>query len=238
VEDFMTCRHVWLCLLFAAGTIACSSDEKRVSEDLVASHSTTSNVVRAKADPEGGIGGQTAQTPPPSAKQAPARPVPSDPAAIQEFNDRIAAYAKLRKKVENDVPDLNETKDATKIVAHREALAVGLRLARKDARQGDLFTPAAARQVRRFIDADFDRRSDAAADAVLEEVPEKGRIRVNEPYPEGAPLATMPPDILARLPVLPDEVEYRFLGRHLILRDVGANLILDFVYNVLPADGT
>jgi hypothetical protein len=73
---------------------------------------------------------------------------------------------------------------------------------------------------------------------VLEEVPEKLRIRINDPYPEGAPLATMPPEILLRLPVLPEELEYRFLGRHLILRDVDANVILDFVYNVVPADKT
>ena len=48
----------------------------------------------------------------------------------------------------------------------------------------------------------------------------------------------MPPKLLLRLPRLPEEVEYRFLGRHLILRDVGANVIVDFIYNVLPLDKT
>jgi hypothetical protein len=174
--------------------------------------------------------------PPKLAPTPPVAPAAADPTAIQEFNDRVKAYMELRRKVAGDVPDLNSTKDTAKIVAHKQSLSVNLRTARKNAKQGDIFTPAAARQFRRFVNADLDRRTDATADAILAEVPEKLRLRVNESYPEGAPLATMPPDMLTQLPVLPEEVEYRLLGRHLILRDVGANLILDFVYNVIPAD--
>ena len=110
--------------------------------------------------------------------------------------------------------------------------------ARQDAKPGDIFTPAAAKQFRRIISADLNKRSDADAEAVVEEIPDKLRLRVNEAYPDGAPLATMPPKLLLRLPRLPEEVEYRFLGRHLILRDVGANVIVDFIYNVLPPDKT
>ena len=32
----------------------------------------------------------------------------------------------------------------------------------------------------------------------------------NAPYPEGAPLSTVPPDLLAKLPKLPEPLEYRF----------------------------
>jgi hypothetical protein len=39
---------------------------------------------------------------------------------------------------------------------------------------------------------------------------------------------------LLRLPQLPKEVEYRFVGRDLILRDVAANLIVDFLPNAVP----
>jgi hypothetical protein len=38
----------------------------------------------------------------------------------------------------------------------------------------------------------------------------------------------MPPLLLAELPPLPEEVEYRFVGSDLILRDVQASLIVDF----------
>ena len=33
------------------------------------------------------------------------------------------------------------------------------------------------------------------------------------------PLSTVPPNILVALPRLPDDIQYRFLGRHLILLD-------------------
>jgi hypothetical protein len=42
---------------------------------------------------------------------------------------------------------------------------------------------------------------------------------VNAIYPEKAALATVPPLILVNLPRLPDGLEYRFMGRDLILRD-------------------
>jgi hypothetical protein len=38
-----------------------------------------------------------------------------------------------------------------------------------------------------------------------------------------------------KLPTLPPELEYRFLGRHLILRDIKGNLIVDFIDNIVPA---
>ena len=58
---------------------------------------------------------------------------------------------------------------------------------------------------------------------------------INEPYPTTLPLATVPPTLLMKLPTLPPELEYRFLGRHLILRDIKANLIVDYIPDVVPA---
>jgi hypothetical protein len=51
--------------------------------------------------------------------------------------------------------------------------------------------------------------------------------KINGSYPEEKPLSTVPPNILAVLPRLPDDIQYRFLGRHLILLDTRANVILD-----------
>ena len=51
----------------------------------------------------------------------------------------------------------------------------------------------------------------------------------NAPYPEGAPLSTVPPDLLAKLPKLPEPLEYRFVGGHLILHDSDASLVVDFL---------
>ena len=61
------------------------------------------------------------------------------------------------------------------------------------------------------------------------------KIEVNAVYPKNAPLSTVPPTVLLRLPRLPKDIEYRFVGRTLILRDVQANMILDFMPEVAPA---
>ena len=60
-------------------------------------------------------------------------------------------------------------------------------------------------------------------------------IRVNADYPLRAPVSTVPASVLLVLPVLPDDVlEYRFVGRDLILRDTEANLIVDYILGAAP----
>ncbi|MGH7553258.1 MAG: hypothetical protein ACREMQ_09575, partial [Longimicrobiales bacterium] len=60
-------------------------------------------------------------------------------------------------------------------------------------------------------------------------------LRVNATWPASEPLTTMPANILANLPQLPMDVEYRISNkRHLVLRDVDANIIVDFIYNAVP----
>jgi hypothetical protein len=56
---------------------------------------------------------------------------------------------------------------------------------------------------------------------------------VNAKYPPNAPLSTMPPTVLLNLPKLPQGLEYRFVGKHLILFDSKANLIVDILRNAI-----
>ena len=60
-------------------------------------------------------------------------------------------------------------------------------------------------------------------------------IKVNAEYPKNAPLSTVPPTLLEKLPKLPSELEYRFVGRTLILRDREANMIVDYLKEAVPA---
>ncbi|HLY20154.1 MAG TPA: hypothetical protein VKR61_23160, partial [Bryobacteraceae bacterium] len=60
-------------------------------------------------------------------------------------------------------------------------------------------------------------------------------LRVDRSYPEGVPLQSTPPTILLNLPKLPSELEYRVVGRALVLLDVEANLIVDYIPDALPA---
>jgi hypothetical protein len=60
------------------------------------------------------------------------------------------------------------------------------------------------------------------------------RLAVNAVYPKSAPLSLMPPSVLLKLPRLPESLEYRFIGRTLILRDTVANIIVDYATEVAP----
>ena len=44
---------------------------------------------------------------------------------------------------------------------------------------------------------------------------------------------TFPPLLLQALPRLPDDLEYRFMGRDLIIRDGRTNLIVDYLSDVM-----
>src|SRR5262249_52216016 len=112
-------------------------------------------------------------------------------------------------------------------------LASRLRDRRARAKVGDVFGDTTD-VIRKVIIEDSKERSFRDAYAAMEEVPVKAPPALNADYPENAPLATVPPLILARLPELPDGLEYRFMGRDLILRDTKANTIADIVREAVP----
>jgi hypothetical protein len=58
-------------------------------------------------------------------------------------------------------------------------------------------------------------------------------LKVNATYPPDTPLPTTPPQVLMNLPKLPEQLEYRIVGKNLIIRDVEANIIVDFVPNAI-----
>ena len=67
-----------------------------------------------------------------------------------------------------------------------------------------------------------------------EERTSKVTVEVNGVYRADAPLSMVPPALLARLPVLPAPLEYRFVGRDLILFDSSARLMVDVIENAVP----
>jgi hypothetical protein len=156
--------------------------------------------------------------------------------AMARFSERVTAYLALQKKVEGRLPTQKQTNDTERIKAHIASLAEGMRLARADAKAGDVFN-GAADQFRQTIREDAKNRSVRDALATMREVPTKTAPRVNADYPETAALATVPALILKRLQQLPEGIEYRFMGRDLILRDTRANLIVDVLPGAVPTIG-
>jgi hypothetical protein len=156
--------------------------------------------------------------------------------AMSHFSERVKTYLSLQKKVEGKLPAQKETNDPERIKAHIASLANGIRAARADAKPGDIFD-GVSEQFRQIFREDARERSVRDAFAAMQEVPKNTAPKVNADYPETAALATVPPLILKRLQLLPDGVEYRFMGRELILRDTKANIIVDFLHDAVPTVG-
>ena len=70
--------------------------------------------------------------------------------------------------------------------------------------------------------------------SIMDENPGIPALAVNERYPDAVPLSTIPPQVLQGLPKLPEEMEFRFIGNDLILMDVHAHIIADFIRNAFP----
>ena len=155
-------------------------------------------------------------------------------AALVDFQNRLQKYLQLRAQLADKLKPLSPTASAADLAARQESLAAALRDVRKDARHGDLVSPVVAEQIRKGVDAYFRGKDASTRRAVFEEVPENLRPAINRTVPDGAALATVPPVLLNGLPRLPEGLQYRFVGRHIVLVDADTRLRMDYVQNALP----
>lgn len=157
-------------------------------------------------------------------------------AAIAAYQQRVEDYLILRRKTADELPPMEETTDPVQIMARERALGAAIARARAGAEPGDLFGAELRDFFIRAIRSNWKHRSGEDRRAILRDLPRLPAIEVNEPYPTSQPLATFPPAMLRELPPLPDDLEYRLYGDHLIIRDAEANLVVDVLPNVLPGE--
>lgn len=161
-----------------------------------------------------------------------------DAGLVAAFTERVQAYDKLRKDVAKDSPPLKETTNPAEIANAEKALAAKIRVARAKAQRGDIFTPATEAMFRRLIRPPMVTGPDAKENKAIvkEDAPKPGEVpfKINGEYPKEAPQSTVPPDVLTALPPLPEELQYRIVGKHLILLCVRGNLIVDYMLNAIP----
>ena len=164
-------------------------------------------------------------------------PVPANRGAeiIQDFDQRIGDYVKLHKTVQSEVHRLKPTKSPEAIEQYEHRMARGIRAARRGSGQGDIFTPEITAEFRRLIELTMHGpQAGAIRESLRHAEPLASRaLRVNSAYPAATPLQSSPPSLLMNLPPLPAELEYRVVGHSLILRDIEANLIVDFIVNAI-----
>lgn len=159
------------------------------------------------------------------------KPEPVETPKVSDFEKRIADYLEVQKKATDDLPALVRTDDPVEITQREVAMGESIRAARANAKPGDIMTPEIAAQFRKLIKADFDSRTDPEKKMMKDEIPPFPPA-LNQTYPSDHPLATFPATLLSVMPTLPDGLEYRFLINALIIRDIKANIIVDYILDV------
>ena len=176
--------------------------------------------------------------PPPARAQQPQSstiaPAQTNP-VVAAFEKRVKEYAKMREAIEEKTGELPDESTPEQIEAHKTKFANAVRAARAGAVPGQLFTRDVAAHIRRVIAAEYKGRDRAELLKTVAEAETKGvPLRVNYPYPESKELLDMPASLLLKLPTLPKQVKYRFVGRNLLLVDRENGLIIDYMRNALP----
>ncbi|HEX8492139.1 MAG TPA: hypothetical protein VF658_04805 [Pyrinomonadaceae bacterium] len=158
-----------------------------------------------------------------------------DQRAVDAFEKRVKEYAKMREQIEEQMPKLSKDSTAEEIAAHKKAFEEKVRAARAGAKPGQVFTPDITTHIRALIKSEFkgtDRKH--LRETVLEADTKGVPLKVNYPYPETKELVEMPPTLLMKLPMLPKQVRYRFVNRHMLLVDRENGLIIDYMVDALP----
>ena len=157
--------------------------------------------------------------------------LPAAAQVLKDFDDHVKDYVKLHKTARSEVHGLKPTPSSEAIEHHEHQLAHQIREMREGAAQGNIFAPPIAAEFRRLIAITMaSQEGGRIRESLKRAAPVRlNAMRVNQNYPAGVPLQSTPPSILGNLPALPPELEYRLVGRALVLRDAEANLIVDFI---------
>jgi hypothetical protein len=173
--------------------------------------------------------------------------------ALRKFQKEAAEYVALREhaRAKRAMPAADAS--AETVAAFSTALARDVQKARGTPRQGEVFRHAIRPLfVRTLAEQLDDPATPGTRHAVGDGNPRKAagvrgdadiavrdvRLRVNAVYPTGVSLSTMPPTLLQRLPSLPGALEYRFVGRDLLILDPEVHMVVDVLPNALPLPRT
>jgi len=150
--------------------------------------------------------------------------------ALSVFHERVESYAALHRRLAPSPPAMTSTEPISKLLT-RHYLAAAVRGARRYAQQGEIFTPEIATLFRWMLaDAigELDGESFVTALNGGEPAPRGMHPTVNEPY-SMMPLYRVPQNMRLALPSIPAELDYRIAGHDLVLWDIYAGIVVDFV---------
>ncbi len=147
------------------------------------------------------------------------------------FKKNVEAYLAVRHQVSAAVAELTVTGDPAKLQRGENGLADRLHAARKHARPGEIFSDDVGRLFRHDIREALRAPGISRADILATNGWDASRIpardiMVNARFPWNSGW-DVPACILEVLPPTPEVLEYRLVGRDLLLIDVGADLVVD-----------
>jgi hypothetical protein len=153
---------------------------------------------------------------------------------IDDFKQRVDRYEDVSGKLEAEVYPASSELDPKTIHARQKELAARILKALPTWKQGDIFTPEISAFFKRRIAEVLGGPNGAnIKGAIFDDAPGDMPIKVFTEYPAGVPIATLPAQMSKLFPVLPKELEYRFLGPNLILMDIKAFLIVDVILDAI-----
>jgi hypothetical protein len=160
----------------------------------------------------------------------------TDATVLKQFDAAVRQYIVLRRRAVAELPPLVVTADPAEISSRSDAIANAILRARGRVSTGDIFSAPVADLLRRRI-------ASIAKDADLADVftpnpddePVTKSVELHSRFPAGSSMATMPPSMLKVLPPLPPELEYRFVGTTLVVRDIHAALVVDVAVDMVSS---
>jgi hypothetical protein len=174
---------------------------------------------------------------PPKDCQIQLSPVAIEEQTLAQFDSSVRQYVTLHRRLERSLPPEQMFDDPEDMFAAVEALRAAIVEARPNVQQGNIFAPGIAQLIRSRLERRMNEHHYATTDVFA--ALNKGRLpgmpepELNQPFTWGLGSA-MWPALVAVLPALPPELQYRFADRSLVLIDVHADMVVDILENALP----
>jgi hypothetical protein len=161
---------------------------------------------------------------------------PSDQKVLSDFSKSARDYVDKEHSLQAD--KMKSTTDVAKLEQQRKQLRDAVQQSRPNAKQGDLFTPEAAKIFRsvlaKLLNGPAGAKIKTSLDHAEPGAPASFRVNGEFPNRNGQPIQSVPPTVLKVLPSLPKGLDYCIAGNTLALRDSIANMVVDFLPNALP----
>jgi hypothetical protein len=151
-------------------------------------------------------------------------------AALRVFHENVESYAALHRRLAPPLAGAS-SRDSLSRLLTGQYLASAIRGSRLTAQQGEIFTPQVATVFRQLLADSIGERDGETFLAELsggQVVPRGMHPTVNEPY-SMTRVYRMPADVRLGLPPLPAELDYRIAAHDLLLWDIYAGIVVDFV---------